>query len=343
MTTIQVAGKRKSFYGGSEREVKKKHDEFLKRLHAGSGKIVSSGTKTVNDLIDHYLKVIKPTAKPRQYQTVEGLMNRYVRGEIGTMRLSRIQTIHIQSLITGLEERMLKRAPSQTYGVLRRIFTVGMGWQWIDRNPCLGVVLGVYHSRTKTVWTREEQSRFLENIVDQKHGLILWFILATGCRISDAVGLRWSDIDQENRLVTFRRSVHRIDGNWVVTEPKTEAGKRKLTIPSDLLEAIVNEVHKRRENVKGEVVDEVVFVADRAPYLHERIVLDALERRITRLKLPKLTVHGLRHQNASFLLSKGVALPTVSKRLGHANPAITARIYSHAVGEDDQKAADAFS
>ena len=59
-----------------------------------------------------------------------------------------------------------------------------------------------------------------------------------------------------------------------------------------------------------------------------------------RLDVPPLTPHGLRHLSASLLLAENVPLPNVSRRLGHANPGITARIYSHVV-RSDEHAADA--
>lgn len=57
--------------------------------------------------------------------------------------------------------------------------------------------------------------------------------------------------------------------------------------------------------------------------------------------LPSITLHSLRHTNASLLIANGVNLATVSKRLGHASTAITAQIYTHAIQEADAYAADA--
>ncbi|HZO29111.1 MAG TPA: tyrosine-type recombinase/integrase [Chloroflexota bacterium] len=63
-------------------------------------------------------------------------------------------------------------------------------------------------------------------------------------------------------------------------------------------------------------------------------VAKALRTTCERLGLPPLTPHGLRHLSASLLLSENVPLPNVSQRLGHADPNITARIYSHVVRPD---------
>jgi integrase len=67
----------------------------------------------------------------------------------------------------------------------------------------------------------------------------------------------------------------------------------------------------------------------------------ALARECDRLSLPRLTPHGLRHLCASLLLDRGLPLPAVSARLGHANPNITAAIYSHAIRGQDRLAAEA--
>jgi integrase len=60
-----------------------------------------------------------------------------------------------------------------------------------------------------------------------------------------------------------------------------------------------------------------------------------------------VSLHSLRHAHASQLLSEGIPIPTVSKRLGHANPTITLRLYSHALESDELAAArrwdDAFA
>jgi integrase len=62
-----------------------------------------------------------------------------------------------------------------------------------------------------------------------------------------------------------------------------------------------------------------------------------------RIGMPDLTFHGLRHSHASQLIDAGVDIVTISKRLGHAKPDITLRVYAHLVKEDDSKAAAAIN
>ncbi len=65
-------------------------------------------------------------------------------------------------------------------------------------------------------------------------------------------------------------------------------------------------------------------------------------RRLRKAGIADASFHTLRHTHASNLLSRGVPLPAVSARLGHADANVTARVYSHALPADDPRAADAW-
>jgi hypothetical protein len=68
---------------------------------------------------------------------------------------------------------------------------------------------------------------------------------------------------------------------------------------------------------------------------------------MTKAGLRGVSLHTIRHTHASHLLSEGVPIPTVSKRLGHTNPTITLKLYSHALESDElaapQRWDDAFA
>ena len=177
-------------------------------------------------------------------------------------------------------------------------------------------------------------------VVDGRYGPLFTFLALTGTRLSEALALRWEDIDGDT--LTIQRSVQRLCGERVPTTPKTDAGERTLVIPARLVAALRTERTRhnaRRLRVGAEWCDEVlVFSTIRGRPLYKGRVAKALRASSERLGLPPLTPHGLRHLSASLLLSENVPLPNVSQRLGHADPSITARIYSHVVRPDRQVA-----
>lgn len=129
---------------------------------------------------------------------------------------------------------------------------------------------------------------------------------------------------------------------WVEGEPKTQAGMRTVSIPPELSQALHRERARQAERRlrlgEGWQDRSLVFSNDTGGVLHPSVVAHRLRAASDALGLPRLTPHGLRHLSASLLIAQNVPLPNVSRRLGHGNPGITARIYSHAANADWESA-----
>jgi integrase len=84
----------------------------------------------------------------------------------------------------------------------------------------------------------------------------------------------------------------------------------------------------------------VIFAAPPGNYLKPDLVSQVIVRRLRKAAIKDASLHSLRHSHASNLISRGVPVPAVSARLGHADPSITNRIYAHALPDDDTRAAN---
>jgi integrase len=133
-------------------------------------------------------------------------------------------------------------------------------------------------------------------------------------------------------------------GIWI----KTPKGRktRRITLPVSAMEALTK--HRIRQQINRERFGDLyrtdldLIIADE---LGDDLKPDSVTAKVSllvrRLGFPKgVSLHTLRHTHGSHLLSQGVPLPSVSKRLGHANTNITATIYAHALEADDRLAAD---
>jgi integrase len=169
-------------------------------------------------------------------------------------------------------------------------------------------------------------------------GLLVALILHTGLRVDvEALSLAWPQIDFEEGTVTVGRS-------------KTEAEQgRVVSLDADLL----SRLHGRRSQ-HSETGTESAGLWNPHEYVFcngagKRHSVGNLRRRMfMRVKetagVPyRLTFRDLRHNYGSYLISKGVSIPTVSKRLGHANAAITMSVYAHELPDDDVKVRQAMS
>ena len=119
---------------------------------------------------------------------------------------------------------------------------------------------------------------------------------------------------------------------------------RRLLIPQSAITALRFQCDQQQESRRlfGADYKELglIFCEADGSYHQPDLVSQVVIRRIGKAGIKDASFHTLRHTHASNLLSRGVPLPAVSARLGHADPNVTARIYSHALPNDDQRAAD---
>ena len=338
--THQFNGTRRFVYGRTEAEVKRKLAE-LQRQTVIVGAVPTPGRRNVNDLLDAWLDASRATLKPKTLVGYEDTARWYIRPTLGSVKLARLEPSRVQALYANLTGLGHTRIPAQAHAVLHRACRLGVLWGWLVTNPCDRVLPPKYKAPRKKVWTVEQTVQFIAGVADDRYGPLFIFLALTGARLSEALALRWEDIDGDS--LTIRRSVQRLRGAWVPTTPKTDAGERTLAIPASLEAALRAERARqsaRRLRVGAEWCDEgLVFSTIRGKPLYKGCVAKALRTSCERLGLPLLTPHGLRHLSASLLLSENVPLPNVSQRLGHADPSITARIYSHVV-RPDRRVAD---
>jgi integrase len=171
--------------------------------------------------------------------------------------------------------------------------------------------------------------------------------LFTGMRLGEVLALRWRNVDLDGKVIKVREAVEETKEHGLqVKAPKTRAGRRDIGLPDVVVDTLRD--HRRTQLElrialgAGKLpVDALVFPtiegALQAPSDASRgwgLVADALG-------MPEITFHGLRHTHASQLIDAGVDIVTISKRLGHASPDVTLRVYAHLFRRDDDKAAAA--
>jgi len=170
--------------------------------------------------------------------------------------------------------------------------------------------------------------------------------LATGARRGELLALRWGDVDLDGARVRIERSLEQTKGGLAFKSPKTAAGRRTVSVPPAAIDAL--RAHRKAQLELrvalglGRLPDDALVFASldgspRPPHT----VSDAWRRAVSARGLPKVPFHALRHAHASALIAAGLDVVTVSRRLGHASPAITLTVYSHLFSDSDSRAADA--
>jgi integrase len=179
-----------------------------------------------------------------------------------------------------------------------------------------------------------EQLHRLIGAVDDYYRLLFELAAETGARLSEVLGLVWSEVDLDQQTVFFTSQLDR-QGNRAPL--KTSRSRRCLEVTPQLIAKLrvtklaalkstdhdfvfvsrAGTPHDHR-NIGGRVLSRAVEKADLGPIEREGKVLE-----------PAPTFHNLRHSHGSALIAAGWDIEEVSARLGHANVSTTARIYVH--------------
>ena len=158
--------------------------------------------------------------------------------------------------------------------------------------------------------------------------------LTTGLRKGELVALLWDDLDTEQRIISVSKQAAVRDGKITITRPKTETSIRKISVPQEAVDLLVQEHEKHPDNPfmfpspkTGEM-----YHPDSVVNIHKKILKDA--------GLEHIRFHDLRHTFATTALQNGVDVKTVSSMLGHYDAGFTIRTYTHATRQAQDEAAE---
>lgn len=175
--------------------------------------------------------------------------------------------------------------------------------------------------------------------------------LYTGMRRGELLGLEWPDIDFDSGVISIRRT-SQYGGKELGTYTdgtKTEQSKRSIRVTQhviDLLKAYKAEQAAKRLRL-GDAWDANwaehprLFTNHDGKPMSPSTPLNRLKRYLDKLGLPQVSLHSLRHTNATLLIQQGVSVRAVSGRLGHSQTSTTMNIYAHQLQSADAAAAEA--
>jgi len=169
--------------------------------------------------------------------------------------------------------------------------------------------------------------------------------VALGLRQSEALALRWTDVDLDNGTLTVRRGEHRVRGQGLVyEEPKADRSRRTLALPAPLVDALrAHRAAQLEERIAAGALWEdhdLVFAQPNGKPIDRKADWRAWKAVLGEAGVRDVRLHNGRHTAATLLLSEGVHPPVVMEVLGHAQMRTTTDTYSHVMPALGRDAAD---
>ena len=354
----EITGKRITIYDmdlaslrEQEKKVNKDMDDQL---------ITDTSVKklTVNGLFERYMATTN--IRERTKKNYIGMWNHRVRNTLGNIRVVDFKTSHVRTFFSQLSDEGLAHSTIKGfYAMLNPSFEMAVADEIIRKNPVTGT-LGDYGAPAKekealTLEQQEKLLKFVENSKVYKPHLPMMQIMFGAClRVSETIGLTWSDVDMKNREIHVGGQLvyHEGDEGYCFhdSETKTDAGIRTIPMTQTVYDAFrkqkeLNLMLGLQSNVEIGGRSGFIFNTKHGrpimpagvnsflknivnAYNKKETALAAQENRESEL-MPHISAHTLRHTGCTRLGENNVNPKVMQYVMGHSDAKITMNVYNH--------------
>ncbi|MBI4498824.1 MAG: site-specific integrase [Chloroflexi bacterium] len=331
VAALSLAGRPITRYAKTEKEAKAKLADLQREHYTGT--LTAPTRMTLGEWLAEWLEQCETNLRPstlRCYRQVLAPLFPLM----GHIRLDRLTPATISSALSDLRRkgkgtRQVQLAHTYLHAAFQRAADLGM----VGHNPVAKVPRPKHEPTERQYWDADQMRAFLNTALTSpyQHAPLLAFLLGTGLRFGEALGLRWADVDLSRGVVVVRRAIVWAGTQATVQRPKTKAGERAVTLPGFILTLLCRMPRPIDLNAP-------VFVTETSTTPLPGTVRKTLQRLCKEAGVPFLNVHGLRHCHAALLLAEGLDLQALRRRLGHATVDLSVNRYAYALRPDGEAA-----
>ncbi len=294
-----------------------------------------------------WLKWLEPRLAATTLRSYRRVVKELVRSDLGAMPLDEITTGHIDRAYGQLTSGgMTYYVLRQTHAALRGALNQALTWGQLDRNPASRASLPQAPSAQISSPSVEQLAAILHDAeaLHPQWTAMIALATVTGMRRGEILALRWNDISAG--VLNVRRSLTYTAATGTVEGPTKTRQARKVALDHIGMAVVERQREALREAAEtlgiSHVANPFLFFAepDGATTFHPDSITKVFRRLADAHGWRELHFHSLRHFTATQLIAAGVDIRTVSGRLGHSDPSVTLRVYSHVLEAKDREAAE---
>jgi integrase len=284
--------------------------------------------------LEHRLVKGRPLT-PATLQGYRALLRRHLRPAFGRTKLRQITPERVRLWHGELAETSPDQA-AKAYRLLRAVLNTAVADELVGRNPCAIRGAGIEHAEERPMLDTATVLALADSISPRLRCLVLLAGFA-GLRTGELLGLQRWDIDPLHRVLRVARQSHELTKlGRILTDPKSEAGRRTIALPAFVLEALEEHL---RSHVSPEM-DAPVFTRKTGLPLRRQDLSSAWKDARTAVGVEGVRIHDLRHHAATVIArNPNVTLRELMATIGHSSPVAALR-YQHATAERSKAIAD---
>ena len=313
-------------------EAKESEQEFLATIQNDYNNL------TFKELYKEFMMNKKQKLKYQSYMSLENRYKNHIIPYFKDYKISKIdQKVYMNWKEKILEKNLSYKYNSNLHGCMVAILNYAMDFYGLEKNIAskLGNFPKKEYIKKVDFWTFEEFNQFIKFVDDKEYMTLYSTLYYTGMRLGECLALNWNDISKNTINVRKTISKTKNNGEYIFNTPKTRNSNRLIQL-DDITMQLLDELKEYYKTFVG--YEEECFVFGGLNPLTPSTIGRRKDEYCKIAKVKRIKIHDLRHSHATLLLSKGVPITVISKRLGHADLTMTLNTYSHLVPEDENKA-----
>lgn len=340
-------GARRSFYGKTRQDAAQK---LLKAQRAIADGLPLAGERlTIGQFLETWLQdSVGRKVRPHTLRSYRQVVRLHLVPTVGQVRLARLTPAHVEKMMNeGLAGGQSPRSVAYHRAVLRNALNVAMRHGLVVRNVASLAEPPHIPEREFHALTTTTAKALLDAVKGDRLEALFTVALACGLRQSEALGLRWSDVDLDEATLDVLRTLQRIDRAYRFLEPKTTHSRRTIALPSPVVASLrehrgrqIEERLRTGAAWQGEQWEGLVFADEVGSPLSGFHVTRRFRALLKMAGLPPMRYHDLRHGSATLMAAQGVPARVAMEMLGHAQISTTMNIYTHIAPELQREAAE---
>ena len=297
--------------------------------------------------LDYWYKdIILPQIEETTAYGYRGMIENYLKPQLGEIRLQKLTARDIQQYYTWLmdEKELSPNTVIKHHNLLTNTLNAAERQEYITKNPMRAVSPPKKRQREAKFYTPEQLGILLDKAVGTRLELPVFICAYLGLRRGELCGLRLSDVDLEHKTITIENTRTQAGKKEIEKGTKTASSTRTLYLPDtlcDMLKAAREHQQACRAEYKNAYDDNdyVVVMEDGRPF-RPNYLSELFGKFLADNDLPKIVLHELRHTFASLSNQAGIPAYNIGKALGHSTPATTQKIYTHLLDQTHTQAVE---
>ena len=346
-------------YDGNGQRIQKSKGGFVRKKDAeefangvldsiNKGTYIKPQKLFLYEYLNKWLRVEKTNLSPTTYSGYNTNVKCHINPIIGGIRIQELRTIHIKDLYSELQEdreltiddkkRQFKALSPKSIIYVHKVLSKALEDAFkdglINRNPAKTVTpprASKYEAKFLTVAQIKDM---LEKLYDDEMFMPIYLSVVLGLRRGEALGLKWSNIDFNNKVIKIRNNYVMASGKpTLLDNTKTATSTREIVV-TDRIIRILKDHQRKQKKLQVQLgtkyhKSEFVCTWSDGKQFHPSHMSRAFKLRMKKLGLPEIRFHDLRHSNGALMIAQNVPMKGASERLGHSTIVVTNDFYGH--------------